>query len=112
MTILEMLGQAFVLLGAVIFVAAAIGLHRLTDPYMRTSAVATAAGLGIAFIAAGAALINPSLSTTIKVVIAIALQLATSTVGGMAIARAAVMSQHAFSSTTDRGELDENFRED
>lgn len=105
MMLLEVLGQVLVLFGAAIFVAAAIGLHRLTDPYMRTSAVATAAGLGVAFIAAGAALIDPSLSTTIKVVIAIALQLATSAVGGMAIARAAVMSGHAFSPTTDTGEL-------
>jgi multicomponent Na+:H+ antiporter subunit G len=105
MMILEILGQVLVLLGAAIFVTAAIGLHRLIDPYMRTSAVATAAGLGIAFIVAGAALIAPSLATTIKVVIAVALQLVTSAVGGMAIARAAVMSGHRFSDTTDPGEL-------
>jgi multicomponent Na+:H+ antiporter subunit G len=100
----ETLGEILTLVGAAIFVAAAIGLHRLPDPYPRTSAVATAAGLGIAFIVAGAALVDPSLSNTVKAVIAIVLQLATSAIGGMAIARSAVLSGHRFSSTTEAGE--------
>lgn len=102
---LEIVGQVLILLGAAIFVAAAIGLHRLTDPYMRASAVGTAAGLGVAFIVAGAACIDGSVSTTVKVVIAIALQLATSAIGSMTIARAAVLSEHRFSLSTDTGEL-------
>lgn len=102
---MDIVGQILVLLGAAIFVAAAIGLHRFTDPYMRASAVGTAAGLGVAFVVAGAAFMDPSLSTTIKVIIAIALQLATSAIGSMTIARAAVMSGHRFSDATDAGEL-------
>lgn len=109
---MEMIGQLFALLGAAIFVAAAIGLHRLTDPYMRASAVGTAAGLGVAFIVAGAAFLDPSLSTTTKVIVAIVLQLATSAIGSMAIARAAVMSGHQFSDTTDPGELASHPREE
>lgn len=105
MMVLEIIGQACTVLGAAIFVTAAVGLYRLPDPYTRSSAVATAAGLGVAFIVAGAALIHPEPSKTVKVVIAIALQLATSAVGSMAIARAAVLSRHAFSNTTDTGEL-------
>lgn len=103
--IVELLGQACVLLGGAIFVAAAIGLHRLPDPYMRASSVATAAGLGIAFVVAGTALMSPEVSTLIKAMIAIFLQLATSAVGSMAIARAAVLSGHRFSAGTDPGEL-------
>lgn len=106
MTVLEMIGQIFTLLGAAIFVAAAIGLHRLPDPYTRTSAVATAAGLGIAFIVAGVVLLDPHVSNVVKAVIAIVLQLLTSAVGGMAIARAAVISGHRFTRNTDAGELE------
>ncbi|MFF0723020.1 MULTISPECIES: monovalent cation/H(+) antiporter subunit G [unclassified Micromonospora] len=103
--ILEIVGQVLALLGAAIFVAAAIGLHRLPDPYTRTSAVATAAGLGVTFIVAGAAFLDPHLSNTVKAIIAIVLQLATSAVGGMVIARSAVLSGHRFSSNTDPGEI-------
>ncbi|QOC92190.1 cation:proton antiporter [Micromonospora craniellae] len=102
---LEIVGQVLALLGAAIFVAAAIGLHRLPDPYTRTSAVATAAGLGVTFIVAGAALIAPHLPNTVKAIIAIVLQLATSAVGGMVIARAAVLSRHRFSTDTVTGEI-------
>ncbi|RIV40244.1 cation:proton antiporter [Micromonospora radicis] len=108
--ILQTVGQILALVGAAIFVAAAVGLHRLPDPYTRTSAVATAAGLGVTFIVAGAALIDPHLSTTVKAVIAIALQLATSAVGGMVIARSAVLSGHRFSADTDTGELTDTDR--
>lgn len=105
MNIVELLGQISVLTGAGIFVVAAIGMYRLADPYMRISAVATAAGLGIAFVVAGAALLDPSLPTVVKVVIAIALQLSTSVVGGMAIGRAALISGHSFTSATDTADL-------
>ncbi|MCI2266724.1 cation:proton antiporter [Sediminivirga luteola] len=106
MTVLAIIGQILVILGAAIFVAAGIGLHRLKDPYTRTSSVATAAGLGVAFIVAGCLFMDPDLSSTVKAVIAIFLQLVTSAVGGMAIARAAVLSGHRFMEGTDSGELD------
>lgn len=101
----EVLGQALTVLGALIFVAAGIGLLRLRDPYLRTSAVATAAGLGVAFVVGGTALVDPRLDELVKVLIAIALQLATSVIGGMAIARAAVLSGHEFVDT-DTTDLD------
>lgn len=101
----EVLGQAFAVLGAVIFVLAGVGLLRLRDPFMRISAVATASGLGVALVVGGTALVDPQLGDTIKVVIAIALQLATSVVGGIAIARAAVLSGHQFDDT-DTSDLD------
>lgn len=102
----ELAGDVLIVVGALIFVVAAIGLHQLPDPYTRASAVATAAGLGVAFVVAGAAFVDPFLSSTVKALIAIVLQLATSAVAGMAIARAAVLSGHAFSPGTDEGELE------
>ena len=101
----DWIGQGFALLGAAIFVAAAIGLWRLPDPYTRISAIATAAGLGVSAIVVGVVLIDPSPAAVVKGAIAIALQLATSTIGGMTIARAAVNSGHDFSATTDPGPL-------
>lgn len=101
----ELAGQILVLVGAAIFVAASVGVVRFTDAYTRISVVATAAGLGVAFLVAGAALLNPTLPTLVKAAIAIVLQLLTSTVGGIAIARAAVVSGHRFGSHTDPGEL-------
>ncbi|OUZ06836.1 sodium:proton antiporter [Aeromicrobium sp. PE09-221] len=95
----EWLGQSLAVIGAVIFVIAGVGLLRLRDVYMRISAVATAAGLGVAFVVGGTALVDPDLDDLVKVIIAIALQLATSVVGGVAIARSAVLSGHGFDDT-------------
>ncbi|MFD1858938.1 sodium:proton antiporter [Aeromicrobium camelliae] len=101
----EILGHTFTVVGAVIFVLAGVGLLRLRDPYMRISAVATASGLGVAFVVGGTALVDPRLDDLLKVIIAIALQLATSVIGGIAIGRAAVMSGHEFDDT-DTTDLD------
>lgn len=106
MDVFDTIGQALAVIGAAIFIAAGIGLNRLPDPYMRASAVATAAGLGVAFVVVGAALTDPSLSAGIKVTLAVLLQLATSAVGGMALARAAVLSRHSFAQGTDTNELE------
>lgn len=101
----EWIGQGFAILGAAIFAAAAIGLWRLPDPYTRISAVATAAGGGVACVVVGVVLLDPSWPAILKGTVAIILQLATSTIGGMTIARAAVNSGHDFSDTTDPGPL-------
>ncbi|WP_293787595.1 monovalent cation/H(+) antiporter subunit G [uncultured Aeromicrobium sp.] len=101
----EILGQVLTVVGAVIFVLAGVGLLRLRDPYMRISAVATASGLGVAFVVGGTALVDPHLDDLLKVIIAIALQLTTSVIGGIAIGRAAVMSGHRFDDT-DTTDLD------
>ncbi len=105
MTVWAIVGQALVVTGAVIFLAAAVGLRRFADPYGRISAVATAAALGVTFVTVGAALINPRPVGVITVVLAVVLQLLTSAVGAIAIARAAVNSKHAFSADTDVAEL-------
>jgi multicomponent Na+:H+ antiporter subunit G len=107
MTWVEITGQALCVLGGLVFLAAAVGVLRLPDPYTRASAVATAAGVGVALVVAGAALVHPGWDATARAIIAIVFQLATSAVGGMAIARAAVLSRHRFSPETDDAVLEE-----
>lgn len=101
MSWVEVTGQVLCVLGAVIFVVAGVGVLRLPDPYTRASSVATAAGVGVALVVGGAALQVPGWDTTVRAVVAIVFQVATSAVGGMAIARAAVLSGHSFSPETD-----------
>lgn len=96
---MEILGSILVVLGALVFLAAGIGLWRLRDPYQRISAVATAAGAGIVFVVIGALLSDPSLDSTVKVILAVVLQLITSAIGGMVIARSAMLSGHRFAAT-------------
>lgn len=105
--VLEVLGSIFVVAGSLVFVIAAVGLLSLFDPYTRTSSVATAAGIGVGFVVVGVVLLDPSVPTAIKAFLAVTLQLATSAIGGMAIARAAVLTGHTFEAGTDTDALDD-----
>src|SRR5699024_10029151 len=84
--ILDIIGNVFVLAGVLIFSIAAIGLFRFTDTYQRISAVGTAAGLGISVLVIGVFILTPSWQNFIKLLIILFLQLATSSIGSMAIA--------------------------
>ena len=86
------LGSVSVLVGALVFLSAAIGLLRFPDLYVRSSATGTAAGLGVVFVFVGAFLLHPSWSDTPKVILAVILQFASSAVGAMAIARSGFLS--------------------
>lgn len=99
MSALAMLGHGLSVIGGVIFVLAAIGLWRFRDPYTRISAVATAAGLGVSFVVVGTLLVEPSVVSGLKVALAVALQLLTSAVAGMVVARSAVLSGQSFVDT-------------
>lgn len=99
MTFWIVLGHGLAVFGGLIFLAAAIGLWRMRDPYTRISAVATAAGLGVAFVVVGTLLLEPSLLSGVKVALAVFLQLLTSAIAGMITARAAVLSGHPFVKT-------------
>lgn len=101
----EVVGQALTVVGALVFVVAAVGLHRLPDPYGRISSVGTAGGIGVACVTVGAALVDARPTTIVVVAVAVLLQLVTSAVGAVAIARAAVGSDHPFSHDTSTGEL-------
>lgn len=92
LTISQITGQIVVVVGALIFATAALGVLRFTDPYTRISAVGTAGGIGIILVVAGALLYQPSVPDLIKVLLIIFLQLGTSAVGTMAIARASYLT--------------------
>ena len=89
MAVLQFAGQVLVVAGALLFGTAGWGLLSLRDVYARSSALATAAGMGVSLILVGTFLFQPTWATAFKLVIAIVLQLATSAVGSMAIARSA-----------------------
>lgn len=91
-TLLVIIGNVLVLAGVLVMAGAAIGLFKFTDTYQRISAVGTAAGLGISLIVVGVFLTTPSWPNFFKVLIILFLQLATSSIGTMAIARSAYLT--------------------
>lgn len=93
MNALTIIGNIVIVLGALIFATAALGIVRFPDAYTRISAVGTAGGLGTVFVIVGALLLQPSLTDTVKVVLIIILQLATSSIGSIAIARSAYLTR-------------------
>lgn len=104
---MSVVGQVLVVAGAVVFLTATVGLIRLPDLYTRSSAIATAAGVGVSFILTGAFFFVPGLETGIKLVAAVVLQLVTSAVGSMAIARSGYLIGSAVYSPTHHNELED-----
>ena len=100
-------GSAFLVLGAAIIASAAIGLLKLPDVYTRTSAVGTAAGLGVALIIVGVVVLDFSTVNLVKGIIAIIAQLITSAIGSFVLARASYMTGSKPVSTTVPDELAE-----
>lgn len=100
-------GSALLILGAVIIASAAIGLLKLPDVYTRTSAVGTAAGLGVALMIAGVVVFDFSALNLIKGIFAIIAQLVTSAVGSFVLARASYITGSKPVETTVPDELEE-----
>ena len=90
------LGGILTVVGALVFATAALGLLKFPDAYSRVSAVGTAGGLGIVLVVLGALVLQPGIGDAVKAVIINVLQLMTSAVGTMAIARSAVLVRTPF----------------
>lgn len=90
-TAITVFGDIMIVGGALVFATAALGLIRFPDVYTRISAVGTAAGIGIVLVVVGALFHQPTIPDGIKVVVIIILQLLTSAVGSIAIARSAYL---------------------
>ncbi|KGM13874.1 cation:proton antiporter [Cellulomonas bogoriensis] len=90
--VLADIGTALVLLGVVVFAIGAVGLLRLPDVYARLSAVTMAGGLGVILMIIGVLLHQPTPMNTLKVALAIVIQLGTAAVGGTAMARAGYLT--------------------
>ena len=101
------IGSVFLIFGAFIIFGAAIGLIRLPDVYTRTSAVGTAAGLGVALMIVGVVVIDFSTLNLIKGIVAIIAQLLTSAIGSYVLARASYMTGSKPVETTVPDELAE-----
>lgn len=90
--ILPLIADLLIIAGVLIFAVAVLGLFKFSDVYTRISAVGTAAGLGISLIIIGVFCHHPSWMNLIKLVLILFLQLATSSIGTMAIARSAYLT--------------------
>lgn len=88
----EIAGLVMIAAGSITFATAGLGVLRFPDVYTRASAVSTAAGLGVSFIVVGALLMEPTITTTVKAIVVVILQLATAAIGSMTIARAAYIT--------------------
>lgn len=103
--VITVVGSALLVLGALIIASAAIGLLKLPDVYTRTSAVGTAAGLGVALMILGVVVLDFSVLTLVKGIIAILAQLITSAIGSFVLARASYMTGSKPVDTTVPDEL-------
>ena len=101
MNAFELIGGILAVLGALTFLGGAIGLFRFPDAYMRASAVGTVSGVGISLVTLGAAIVYESWSVLGIALIAIVLQLITSSVATTMVGRAAVNSRQQFHPDTD-----------
>lgn len=103
---MSIVGQAFIVLGALVFLTATVGIITLPDLYTRSSAIATAAGIGVSFVLTGAFFFLPGVENAVKLLAAVVLQLLTSAVGSMALARSGYLIGSAVYSPTHHNELD------
>jgi len=105
--VVTVVGSGLLILGAFIIASAAVGLVKLPDLYTRTSAIGTAAGLGIAVIIVGVVVLDFSFLNLLKGLIAIVAQLLTSPIGSFALARAGYLTGSRPTVTTVPDELAE-----
>jgi len=103
--VLAVLGHVLASLGVGLVVVAAVGLVRLPDPFSRLSAVTKSGTAGVCLVLLGVLALEPSWSALGAVTAGVALQLATSPVGGFALGRAAYRSGAPLSDRTGYDEL-------
>ena len=108
--IASFVGSAFLILGAAIMLSAAIGILKLPDVFTRTSAIGTAAGLGVALMIVGVVVLDFTALNLLKGIIAIIAQLVTSAIGSFVLARAAYMTGDKPVNTTQPDELADQAR--
>lgn len=103
--VMTIAGSVLLIFGAVIMASAAIGLLKLPDVFTRTSAVGTAAGLGVSLMIVGVVVLDYSALNLIKGIIAILAQLITSAIGSFVLARASYLTGEKPVETTLPDEL-------
>ncbi len=103
--ILEVIGGAMMVLGAILAVIAGLGLQRFPDVFARMHAATKPATLGLALVLAGAAMLVDDVGSRTKLLLVIALQFVTAPVGSHLVGRAAYRSGTELSSETAVDEL-------
>ncbi|WP_017613924.1 monovalent cation/H(+) antiporter subunit G [Nocardiopsis salina] len=88
----ELAGDLLMLAGALTFLVGALGMLRLPDMYSRLSGVTVSGASGTALILIGLLVHQPSWMNMLKVALALVIQLATTAVGGSAMARAGYLT--------------------
>ena len=83
------LGYSLVGLGSALMLLAGVGVLRLPDTFARLQAGTKAASLGLACIFAGTVLLLPSVSSAVKLTLAVLFQFGTAPVAAHVIGRAA-----------------------
>lgn len=86
-TVLDVVSAVLVIVGALLGLSGAIGLHRLTDTLSRMHAATKPATLGVACCGLGAALQLNDTAGVVEVMIIVGLQLLTAPVGAHLLAR-------------------------
>ncbi|QBI19509.1 monovalent cation/H(+) antiporter subunit G [Egibacter rhizosphaerae] len=89
---MSIVGSALIGLGVVLVLLAGVGVLRFPDLLTRVNASTKAVGLGVALVLAGVAFLEPGVSATVKMVVAIFLQFATAPLAGHVLGRAAYHS--------------------
>lgn len=92
MSIAMIIANIMLVAGVIIFALAVVGLFKFTDVYQRISAVGTAAALGMSLLVIGAFILVPSWLNFVLMLVILGLQIATSSIGTMAIARSAYLT--------------------
>ena len=103
--ILEVIGGAMMLVGAVLALIAGLGLQRFPDVFARMHAATKPATLGLALVLGGAALLVDDLGSRTKLLLVIALQFVTAPVGSHLVGRATYRAHTELSSETSVDEL-------
>ena len=91
-TVADILTAALMLMGALLALVAALGLHRLDDTLSRMHAATKPATLGVLCCAIGAALQVGDVSDVTKLIVVVVLQLVTAPVGAHMLARSITRS--------------------
>lgn len=86
---MSVVGGALIGLGTALMLLAALGVLRFPDVLTRANASTKAAGLGVACVLGGVALLIDSPGAAVKLVIAVVLQFATAPLAGHVIGRGA-----------------------
>lgn len=105
MSVLDGIGGALMLAGALLTLLAAIGLHRFPDIFARMHAATKPATLGLVLLVAGASLVVGRGPVALKLGLAAALQFITAPVASHMVGRAAYRSGVELSPETVLDEL-------